>query len=131
MSRWIRMLTITVGLAVGLASARAPQYPEPAPMAEQPSPDELRTAILEVQASLCSSIQFAAQTLMQTGTLAGAIPVVMELTGLQPAEIEIKEQAVCRSDPSTLTLEQLRANNRVAVWLLEVHMAALQQVTTP
>jgi hypothetical protein len=131
MVRRILTITLVFGLTAGFGLAQAPQYSEPAPMAAQPSPDELRTAILEVQESLCSSIQFAAQTLMQTGTLASAIPVVMEMTGLQPADIELKEQAVCKSDPSTLTLEQLRANNRVVVWLLEVHMAALQQVTTP
>jgi len=128
--RWVTF-TLALGLTAGFGLAQTPRFPEPAPMTAQPAPDELRTAILEVQASLCSSIQFAAQTLMQTGTLASAIPVVVEMTGLQPADIELKEQAVCKSDPSTLTLEQLRANNRVAVWLLEVHMAALQQVTTP
>ncbi len=131
MVRRILTFTLALGLIAGFGLAQAPQFPEPAPMAAQPSPDELRVAILEVQTSLCSSIQYAAQTLMQTGTLSGAIPVVIEMTGMQPAEIELKEQAVCKSDPSTLTLEQLRANNRVAVWLLEVHMAALQQVTTP
>lgn len=113
-------------LSVGMAQSVT--FPEPAAVPAQPAPEELRSILLEVQGSLCRDISFAAQILSKTGTLSTAIPIVVESTGLQPAEMDQREGAVCRSDTSTMTIEEIRANNRLAVWLLEVHLSAMSQV---
>ena len=122
--------TLFVLLALALASAQTPQMPLPEPLSLKPSPEEMRTALITTQTSLCRDINYAAAILTKTGTLGQAIPVVVELTGLQPAEIEAKEAEACRSDLSTVTLEDIRAKNQVAVWLLEVHMTAMDKVIT-
>lgn len=124
----ILVTLIALLMVVSAAMAQSVAFPEPGPIPDQPSLEELRAALLEVQGSLCHSIAYAAKILTQTGTLASAIPIVVESTGLQPGDIEQKEAAVCRSDTSGLTPVQLRANNRTAVWLLEIHMAAMSEV---
>lgn len=122
--------TLFVLLALALASAQTPQLPLPEPLPLKPSPEEMRTALINTQTSLCRDINYAAAILTKTGTLGQAIPVVVEMTGLQPAEIEAKEAEACRSDLSAVTLEEIRAKNQVAVWLLEVHMTAMDKVIT-
>lgn len=124
------LLTLGLLLAFGLGLAQPPILPQPDPVPAQPAPDQLHATLLEVRMSLCHDIDYAAQILTRTGTLGQAIPVVMEMTGLQPAAIEAQEAAVCGSDPSALTPEELRAGNRIAVWLIEVHLAAMDVVLT-
>ncbi len=127
-----RMLAALLVLAMvaPAALAQSVAFPEPGPIPDQPSPEQLRAALLEVQGSLCRDIQYAAKILTETGTLARAIPIVVQSTGMQPGDIEQKEAAVCRGDSSSLTPVQLRANNRTAVWLLEIHLAAMSEVLT-
>ena len=115
-------------LAAVLGQEQAPPLPEPPPVPAQMSPEATRELILEANASLCRSIQHAAQILMDTGALPQAIPVVGELTGLGPADLEMRETAACRSDLSNSPLEEVRALNRTAVWLVEVHLAAMDEV---
>lgn len=47
---------------------------------------------------------------------------------MQPAEIEGLEQEVCSGEFGDATLPELRAGNRVAAWLVEIHLAALAEV---
>lgn len=122
--------TLAVLLSLTFIAAQTPQLPLPEVLPLEPSPEQMRTALIETQASLCRDINYAAAILTRTGTLGQAIPIVMEMTGLQPAEIEAKEAEACRSDLSTLTLEEIRAKNQLAVWLIEVHMAAMDKVIT-
>ncbi|MCA9838874.1 MAG: hypothetical protein KC422_18300 [Trueperaceae bacterium] len=120
--------TLMVVLGLMFVSAQTPQLPLPQALPADPSTEEMRSALIASQGSLCQGIDYAANILTKTGTLGQAIPVVMDMTGLQPADIEAKEAEACRSDLSELTLEQLRANNQIAVWLLEVHMSAMDKV---
>ncbi len=122
--------TLIVLLSLTFISAQTPQLPLPETLPLEPSAEQMRSALIETQASLCRDIKYAASVLTKTGTLANAIPVVMEMTGLQPADIEAKEAEACRSDLSTMTLEEIRAKNQIAVWLTEVHMAAMDKVIT-
>lgn len=116
------------GLLLALASAQAQTLPLPDPMPDEPSPEVLRATIVEVRESLCRDIGFAAEILTDTGTLALAIPIVMESTGMQPAEIEGLEREACSGEYGDATLPELRAGNRVAAWLVEIHLAALAEV---
>lgn len=127
MKRFLSGLVVAAML-MSVAMAQSVTFPEPAAVPAQPTPEQLRSILLEVQGSLCRDINYAAQVLSKTGTLTKAIPLVVESAGLQPAEMEQRESAVCRSDTSAMTIEQIRANNRLAVWLLEVHMSAMSQV---
>jgi hypothetical protein len=97
-------------------------------MPADPTPEVLRATIIEVRESLCRDVGFAAEILTDTGTLALAIPIVMESTGMQPAEIEGLERETCSGEYADVTLPELRAGNRVAVWLVEIHLAALAEV---
>lgn len=119
---------VTAGLLLVLASAQAQSLPLPDPMPDDPTPEVLRATIIEVRESLCRDIGFAAEILTDTGTLALAIPIVMESTGMQPAEIEGLERETCSGEYADATLPELRAGNRVAVWLVDIHLAALAEV---
>lgn len=52
----------------------------------------------------------------------------MNMTGMEAAEIEPLEQVICNGDPSDLSLQELRAENRTAIWLVEAHLAAMEEV---
>ncbi len=119
---------VFVGLSVGMGLAQTPQMPLPEVLSADASPEQVRDEVMAVHDIICGDINYAAQILTKTGTLANAIPVVVEMTGMQPAEIESMEAAVCRSDLSGMTFEELRANNRKAVWLLDVHLTALDKI---
>jgi len=47
---------------------------------------------------------------------------------VQPAEIEGLERQNCSGECGDTTLPELRAGNRIAVWLVEIHLAALAEV---
>lgn len=122
--RWIA----AASLLLVLATTQAQTLPLPDPIPADATPEALRATTIEVRESLCRDIGFAAQILTDTGTLSTAIPIVMESTGLQPAEIERLERETCAGEYDDATLPELRAGNRVAVWLVEIHLAALAQV---
>jgi hypothetical protein len=126
--RYLLAGLLIVSLMGGTILAQTLRYPEPSALPDQLGPEEIRAVLLEERELLCQNIEMAANILMKTGTLADAIPIVMEMTGMSPAEIEAREAAVCRTDPSDLTPEQLRADNRTGVWLVTIHLAALEQV---
>lgn len=119
---------LLLGVLTGFGLAQTPAMPPPAALPADATPEQLRAEVLAVHDIVCGDVHHAAQILSRTGTLASAIPVVVELTGLQPAEIEGMEAEVCRSDLSALSFEELRASNRLAVWLLDVHLTAMDQV---
>lgn len=123
-STWL----FVAALLLGFALAQDPALRAPDPLPANPTPAQLHATILEVHDSLCRDIEYAASILTETGTLSQAIPVVIEITGMQPAEIEQMEAEVCRSDASEWSLEELRSANRKAVWLVEVHLAAMSEV---
>lgn len=128
-TRILTTLLVLIAL-VGFAVAQTPQLARPEALPADAAPQQVRAEVMAVHDIICRDIGHAAQILTSTGTLAQAIPVVMELTGLEPAEIERIEAEVCRSDVSELSFEELRASNRQAVWLLDVHMAAMNAVLT-
>ena len=111
-----------------LVTARTVTMPEPTAIMPDPTPAQLRAILLDVQGGLCRDIGRAAQVLIRTGMLTQAMPLIIESTGLQPAGLQQRESAVCRSDTSTMTVDQIHANNSMAVWLLGVQMAAISQV---
>lgn len=111
-----------------VVTARSVTLPEPVAITAHPTSEQLRAILLDVQGSLCRDISRAAQVLIKTGMLTQAMPLVIEATGLQPAEMQQRESAVCRRDTSTMTIEQIHANNSMAVWLLGVQVSAMSQV---
>ncbi|HRN17881.1 MAG: hypothetical protein ROY82_11335 [Truepera sp.] len=119
---------LVIGLLASAAFAQAPKMPLPDKLPGDAAPEQVRAEVMAVHVLLCDSVNDVAQVLTKTGALAKAIPVIMDLTGMQPAEIEGIEAAVCRSDVSTLSFEDLRYSNRQAVWLLDIHLTALNQV---
>jgi len=123
----VRCIAIA-GLLLGLAATHAQRLPIPEPVPSEATPDELRATTTEVRESLCRDVELAAQILTDTGTLQAAIPIVMESTGMQAAEIEELERQTCSGDYGDATLPELRAGNRIAVWLVEIHLAALAEV---
>lgn len=135
LKRILRSLVV-IGLLAGLGLAHNNnnnhhhKLPQPEVLTADATPEQLRTEVLAVHDILCADIEYAAQILTQTGTLAKAIPVVMEITGLQPFDIKMQEATVCASDISEMSFEELRANNRQAVWLLHVHITAMTEVIT-
>jgi len=119
---------LVIGLLASVGFAQSPKMPLPDMLPGDAAPEQVRAEVMAVHVLLCESVNDVAQILTKTGTLAKAIPVIMDLTGMQPAEIEGIEAAVCRSDVSTLSFEDLRYSNRQAVWLLDIHLTALNQV---
>ncbi len=119
---------LVIALLASVGFAQTPTMPLPAMLPGDAAPQEVRAEVMAVHVLLCESVNDVAQILTKTGALAQAIPIIMELTGMQPAEIEGVEAAVCRSDVSTLSFEDLRFSNRQAVWLLDIHLTALNQV---
>ena len=111
-----------------VVTARTVALQEPTAITAHPAPEQLRAILLDMQAGLCRDIGQAAQVLIKTGTLAQAMPLVTLKTGLQPAELQQRESTVCRSDTSSMTIEQIHANNDMAVWLLGVQVSAMSQV---
>ncbi len=122
---------LIAGILAGMAFAQTPLMPPPDMLPAQAEPQVVRAEVAAVQAIICNDIHLVAQVLQQTGTLGQAVPIVVEMTGMQPADIEATEAAVCRTDLSEVSFEELRYKNRQAVWLLDVHLAALSKVTAP
>lgn len=121
---------LLVGLLASVGLAQAPTMPPPDMLSAEATPQQVRAEVMAVHEIICNDIHNVAEILTKTGTLGKAIPIVIELTGMQPADIEGLEADVCRSDVSTLTFEELRFKNRQAVWLLDIHLVALNQVIT-
>lgn len=119
---------LVAGVLFGFAVAQEPTMPPPDAIPANAAEDRLHEEAVAVHDSLCRDIAHAAQILSDTGTLGQAVPIVMNMTGLEAAEIESQEQAICNGDPSALTLPELRAENRTAIWLVEVHLAAMEEV---
>lgn len=127
LKRHIRWIAVA-GLLLGLAATHAQRLPMPETVPSEATPEQLHATAIQVRESLCRDVGFAAQILTDTGTLQAAIPIVMESTGMQPAEIEDLERQTCSGDYGDATLPELRAGNRIAVWLVEIHLAALAEV---
>lgn len=121
---------LVVSIVASFGFAQTPLMPPPDMLPGDAGPEQVRAEVLAVHDIICGDIDHAAQILMATGTLGEAIPYVVEITGLTHAEVDALEREVCKSDLSTLSFEEVRFKNRQAVWLLDVHMAALKQVLT-
>lgn len=121
---------LVVGVLAGFGFAQTPLMPPPELLPGNATPEQVRAEVMAVHDIICGDINHAAQILMQTGTLGEAIPYVVEITGLTHAEVDALEKDVCQGDLSTLTFEEVRFKNRQAVWLLDVHMAAMKEVLT-
>lgn len=119
---------LVIGVLVGVGFAQTPRLPPPDALPADATTEQLRAEALVVHETLCGDVHHAAQILTATGTLAQAMPVVVELTGLQVADMQAFEVEVCGGDLSGLSLEELRAKNRQAVWLLDVHLVAMSEV---
>ena len=113
---------------VGAGLAQTPKLPPPETLPANATPEQTRAEILAVQKILCKDIDHVGQVITKTGTIAKAVPIVVNMTGMQPADIEAMEAKICGGDPSALSLTELRANNRRLVWILDVHLLALGEV---
>ena len=101
--------------------------PLPVPLAANPEKDVIRSTILDIHDSLCGDVGNAADILMKTETLAKALPFIMDMTGMQPGEIEALEQSTCKTDLSNASITEIRESNRIAVWLVDLHLVGINK----
>ncbi len=109
------------------ASVEKLSKPLPISLSANPDKETIRSTILDINSSLCEDVGHAAQILMKTETLAKAIPIIMDMTGMQPGEIEALEQSTCKADLANASITEIRENNRIAVWLVDLHLVGINK----